>query len=227
MSAVTVTGQFTLSPRIGTHYWISAADTPMDRALATARRHPLALAGVGTIVGYALVIGTFLGVVPIYPSINEDVSTTLSHAIAVVNALTVVTLSLGWYWIRRGRVERHRRAMLTAFALISLFLVLYLTRVGGGGTKHFVGPEPVATAYLVMLGIHVLLSIVAVPVVLYAVALGITHRPEELSETPHATVGRVAAASWLVSLLLGLVTYLMLEHVYGAEYVAALVPVVG
>lgn len=187
------------------------------------RTRPGTAAAIGTVLGYAIVIGTFLDLVPIYPTIGLETSTMLSHAIAIVNALTVLCLFAGWYWIRRGDVARHRLAMGSAFTFIILFLVLYLTRVGGGGTKHFVGPDVVATAYVIMLAVHILLSIVAVPLVLYALALGLSHTPAELRETNHAFVGRLAASSWLVSLLLGLVTYAMLEHLYEWEYVTAIV----
>ncbi|MFB6197443.1 MAG: DUF420 domain-containing protein, partial [Halobacteriaceae archaeon] len=59
--------------------------------------------------------------------------------------------------------------------------------------------------------------VVAVPVVLHAVVLGLTHTPTELGDTAHPRVGKVAVAAWSVSLALGIVTYLMLNHVYGWE----------
>ena len=192
----------------------------------TMRDRPATVAAVGTIIGYVLVIGTFLDLLPIYPSITLDTSTLLSHTIAIVNALTVLCLVTGWYWIRTNRIQRHRMAMVTAFGLILLFLVLYLVRIGGGGTKQFIGPSPIHEAYLLMLAIHILLSILAVPLVLYALVLGASHTPAELRHTIHAQVGRVAAAVWILSLVLGLVTYVMLEHLYEWQYAAAFVHVV-
>ncbi|ELY47094.1 DUF420 domain-containing protein [Natronorubrum bangense] len=191
-------------------------------ATATARRRlreqPLAATIALTIVGYALVIGTFLLDLPIYPDLTQGQVNLLTHAIAVINAATTVFLAAGWYWIRAGEVEKHRLSMITAFVLILLFLVVYLTRVGGGGDKLFVGPDPVYYAYLIMLAIHIILSIVAVPVVLYALILGLTHTPSELRNTAHAKVGRIAAGSWILSLVLGVVTYLMLNHIYSYEF---------
>jgi len=61
-----------------------------------------------------------------------------------------------------------------------------------------------------------------VPVVLYALLLGLTHTPAELREsTAHKRVGRVAASAWILSLTLGVVTYVLLNHVYGYEFVPA------
>ncbi len=171
-----------------------------------------------TIVGYTLVIGTFVADIPIYPELTEAQVNLLTHLIALINLAATVLLVLGWYWIRAGDVDKHRLAMVGAFGLILLFLVVYLIRVGGGGEKIFDGPELVRYAYLAMLAIHILLSIVAVPVVLYALLLGLTHTPTELRNTIHAKVGRIAAGTWILSLVLGIVTYLMLNHIYSYTY---------
>ncbi|NEU56606.1 DUF420 domain-containing protein [Halorussus sp. MSC15.2] len=200
-------------------------------ATATAKRrvkdNPRAATAVLSILGYVLVLGTFAGLIPIYPEISRSTVDLLSHAIAVVNTVALTSLLLGWRWIRRGEVRKHRAAMLTAFVMILTFLALYLVKIGGGGEKSIAVEGLVYYAYLVMLAIHIALSVIAVPVVVYAVVLGLTHTPAELRNTPHARVGRWAAGAWGLSLALGIVTYLMLNHVYGVdEYMAALVPLV-
>lgn len=188
------------------------------------RERPIGATVLLTLVGYTLVIGTFVLDVPLYPDLTNAQINALTHAIAVINTVTTVLLVLGWYWIRNGEIEKHRLAMTSGFATILLFLVVYLIRVGGGGTKEFVGEPLVRNVYLVMLAIHILLSIVAVPIVLYALILGLTHTPAELRETAHARVGRIAAGSWILSLVLGVVTYLMLNHIYEYEFAAMIAP---
>lgn len=199
-------------------------------ALARVRRHPKATVAVVSVIGYVAVIGTFAGVFPIFPELTKGQVNLLSHAIAVVNTVTTASLALGWYWIRQDEVRRHAAAMVTSFALILVFLVLYLLKVGGGpGEKQiviestmFLGAYAgtVKAAYLGMLAIHIFLSVVSVPVVLYAITLAATHSVEELrSETPHRKVGRIAAGSWLLSLSLGVVTYFLLNWVYAYEFV--------
>jgi putative membrane protein len=185
--------------------------------------HPAAVTAVLSVVGYALVVGTFLGLVPgtVFPDLTLEQVNLLSDAIAVVNTCATLSLVAGWRWIRRGEVKKHAAAMSTAFVLILVFLVLYLTKIGGGGTKEFVGPTLVYYPYLAMLAIHVVLSIVAVPVVLYALVLGATHTPAELRQTAHARVGRIAAGTWVLSLSMGVVTYLLLNHVYDFEFAEA------
>jgi putative membrane protein len=199
---------------------MATADAP-----GVAKAHPRATALVLTVLGYGLVLGTFAGVVPqgVYPDLTLAQVNLLSHAIAAVNTVTTCLLVAGWYFVRTDQVKRHAAAMTSSFVLILVFLVMYLTKVGGGGTKEFVGPTLPYYAYLAMLAVHILLSVLAVPVVLYALVLGLTHSPAELRETNHRRVGRVAAASWILSLALGVVAYVLLNHVYGWEFVAAAV----
>jgi putative membrane protein len=190
----------------------------------TPKEHTLATTVVLSVVGYAVVIATFAGVLP-YPEISLDTVNTMAHAIAAVNTATLLSILAGWRWIRRGEVTKHRAAMVSAFSLIILFLVIYLFKIGGGGTKEFVGPTFVRNyVYLPMLGIHLVLSIVSVPVVIYAIVLGLTHTPDELRETPHARVGRIAAGAWSLSLFLGVIAYVLLNHVYDWEYLGLVLP---
>jgi putative membrane protein len=187
------------------------------------KNHPLAVTGILSVVGYVLVLGSFAGVVDLFPPIGEETVLLFSDMIAVVNSLALIALLVGYGLIRRGDVRRHRAAMLTAFTLILAFLVLYLWKIGGGFEKSIVIRESqflgayagiIEPIYLAMLAIHILLSAVAVPVVIYPVVLGLTHTPAELAETAHARVGRIAVASWSLSLFLGVVTYFLLNHVY-------------
>jgi putative membrane protein len=189
------------------------------------RRRPLATAVSLSLVGYAVVVGTLLGVVPggVYPRLSLAEVNLLSHAIAVVNTVTTLLLVAGWRYIRCDEVAKHRAAMGSAFGLILVFLVLYVVKTGGGGQKEILGaPAPVELAYFAMLAVHILLSIVAVPVVVYALVLGLTHTTRELrTETAHRRVGRIAAGSWILSLVLGVVTYLVLNWVYSYDFVPA------
>lgn len=189
------------------------------------RAHPRAVTAIVSVVGYAVVVASFADVLPLPPLSDPQVAL-FSDLIAAVNTVALASLLAGWLFVRQGRIRRHRAAMLAAFALILVFLVLYVWKQAGGFTKSFVVPAgaplaayagAVTLAYEAMLVVHVLLSVVTVPVVLHAVVLGLSYSPDELSETSHPRVGRVAVAAWSVSLALGIVTYLMLNHVYGWE----------
>lgn len=177
------------------------------------------ITAVVTIVGYVVVLGTLGGYAPewIFPNLDRGGIRLFAHVIAAVNTVNVVVLLAGWRFIRRGQVRKHAAAMGTGFCLILVFLVLYLVKVGGGGTRHFAGPALASYIYFAALAVHILLSILAVPLVVHALVLGLTHTPAELRQaTPHRRVGRLAAGSWIVSLVLGVFTYLMLNHLYDA-----------
>lgn len=189
-----------------------------------ARARPGAVTAILSIVGYALVVGTFAGWISIYPDLADSTVDLFTHLIAVINAIALTSLVAGVYFIRKGDVRRHRAAMLTAFTFILLFLVVYLLRVGGGFEKAIVAPDLARAIYLVMLAIHILLSILAMPVVIYAVVLGLTRTPAELAQTRKNWVGRLAAGAWILSLSLGILTYVLLNHVYASEPRAALLP---
>lgn len=182
---------------------------------------PLPWTVVLTVVAYTLVIATFLQLIPWYPELTRGTIDNLSHAIAVVNTVTIFLLLFGWYQIRHGRIRPHAGAMTMSIVLIMAFLVMYLTRIGGGGQKEIVGAEGVVLgAYLVMLAIHIILSMVAVPLVIFVFLLAISRPIAAMYETNHARIGRIAVATWLLSLVLGVVTYLLLNHVYEAQLVA-------
>ncbi|ANC70366.1 DUF420 domain-containing protein [Deinococcus radiodurans] len=91
----------------------------------------------------------------------------------VVNQWAVITIVLsgfalvtGVFFIRRGNREAHMRAMLVASALATVFLVLYLTRLGLGYEKKYIGPYRVG--YFSLLISHVILAAANLPLALLA-----------------------------------------------------------
>lgn len=194
--------------------------------------HPRWVTGILSIVGYGLVAASFLGYIP-FPRLGRTGVVLFSDLIAVVNSVALLSLLAGLYFIKRGRQRRHMAAMSLTFLLILVFLVLYIWKQAGGFTKGLVieqgqflaafAPQ-ISSGYLVMLAIHVLLSIVAVPVVLHAIVLAATQPMDRLGETLHPTVGRIAVFSWGLSLALGVLTYWMLNHVYGWEIIRESMP---
>lgn len=185
------------------------------------REHTGKVTFLVTVLGYFLVTATLYSDLLdfLFPEISLATVNLLSHLIAANNVLAVACLVLGWFWIRAGDVKKHPVAMVTGFVLILVFLVMYLLKTGGGGRKEFIGPAWAWWSYIVMLGIHILLSILSVPLVVHALLLGASRPLREVPDTNHRIVGRWAAVSWIVSLGLGLVAYVMLNHVFAYEFV--------
>lgn len=187
--------------------------------------HPRTVTAVLSLIGYVLVGASFMGLIP-FPTLGREGVVLFSDLIAIMNTVALTSLLAGYWFIRQGKRQRHKVAMSLTFMLILVFLVLYIWKQSGGFTKDFVVAEgqflasfatPITYAYLVMLAIHVLLSILAVPVVLHAIVLASTQPMDRLGETLHPTVGRIAVAAWGLSLALGILTYWMLNHVYTWE----------
>ncbi len=176
------------------------------------------LTGILSVVSLAVVFGAAGGMIPpsAVPTPPGWFLDAIPHVNAVISLAAIATIGLGWRWIRRGNVDRHRRAMVLSFALFVTFLVLYLYRlVSLGGPASFPGPATVERfVYLPMLAVHILLAVICIPLVYYALLLAATHTVGELSRTRHAAIGRIAAALWLVSFALGVSVYATLYHVY-------------
>lgn len=169
-----------------------------------------------TAVSLALVFGVVLGAVPgeALPRVPA-LLTAVPHVNAALSLAAIPTIGLGWRWIRRGEVARHRRAMLAGLVLFAAFLALYLYKVAIEGPTAFPGPAAVETyVYLPLLGIHVALAILCIPLLYTAVVVAATRPVDAIRSSPHARIGRVAAPLWIVSFALGLLVYVMLYHLY-------------
>jgi putative membrane protein len=136
----------------------------------------------------------------------------LPHVIAAVNLAGVVSLQLGYRAIRRGDVRSHRNFMGLSFVLITTFLTLYVTRLMLGGTEVYRGPQVIRDfVYLPVLTVHLTLSILSVPLVLFNVLTGLTLPYGSIGRTPHPKVGKIAYLCWSLSLALGIVVYVLLR----------------
>ena len=126
---------------------------------------------------------------------------------AALNALSMLLLVVGRVWIRRGRVDAHRRTMLAAFLVSSLFLVFYVAHKAWRGFENtpYNGEGVARTLYLVILFSHLTLAM-AVPVLaVRLVQLGLGGRIEK-----HRRLAVVAWPIWMYVSITGVVIYAML-----------------
>lgn len=179
--------------------------------------HIRAVTGVLTIISLALVFSAALGVVPraLLPRAPVWFLKSIPLINAVISLVALIAISLGWYWIRNGRIKHHRAAMMSGLALFALFLVLYLYKVSLQGPTPFTGPAVIRQfVYLPLLAIHILLAMVCIPLLYYVVLLAVSRPVSEIPSTNHAQIGRIAASLWVVSFLLGIVVYLLLYVIW-------------
>jgi putative membrane protein len=167
---------------------------------------------LATLVSY-VVLGYLLLGPRTPPAPGNPLVELLPHAIAGVNAANIAVILSGYTAIRRKRVRRHKILMTASFILIASFLLMYVTRLYLGGVKEFTGPAIIRNfVYLPALTIHLGLSIVSVPLVLYNVLTGWTLDVGIVGKTRHRAVGRWAVRAWTVSLALGVLVYLLLNY---------------
>jgi uncharacterized membrane protein YozB (DUF420 family) len=90
----------------------------------------------------------------------------LARTNATLNLSSGILLMIGWVFIRRGDVRRHRLSMLGAVTTSSLFLIFYVTRFTITGTHSFAGVGIAKTVCLGILFSHMTLAVLIVPCVL-------------------------------------------------------------
>jgi putative membrane protein len=93
---------------------------------------------------------------------------TINQWAVITIVLSGIALCFGVFFIRNHNREAHMRAMLLASTLATVFLVLYLTRLGLGYEKKYVGPEQWRSAYFTLLISHIILATLNLPLALGA-----------------------------------------------------------
>ena len=126
---------------------------------------------------------------------------------AALNATAAVLLVWGYTLIRRKRIQTHRRVMISAFVVSSLFLVCYLVYHAQVGSVHFAHTGPLRTVYLSILATHTVLA-AAVPVL----AIITLSRALRQRYDKHRKIARWTLPIWLYVSVTGVVVYLMLYH---------------
>lgn len=128
---------------------------------------------------------------------------------AVLNSLTAVCLVIGYYFIRRKNVVRHRAMMGTAFVLGSLFLVSYVAYHSQVPSTKFGGEGWVRTVYYTLLLSHILLAAVTVGLVLFTLYFAVT---EQFAK--HRRIARWTYPIWLYVSVTGVIVYFMIAPYY-------------
>lgn len=121
---------------------------------------------------------------------------------AILNALSTVALLFGYRFIRARRIPQHRAAMFTAFFFSTIFLVSYLTNFTLHGETHFNRLSPWWPFYWKLLASHILLSVIALPMILITFFLSLTGR-----FPAHRRLARYTFPIWLYVSITGVVVY--------------------
>ena len=124
---------------------------------------------------------------------------------ALLNATATVFLLVGWRFIRRREIARHRMSMVAALVASALFLVSYLIYHANVGSRPFTGTGPIRAVYFFILITHVVLAAAIVPMVLVTLTRALQQRFPR-----HRAIARWTLPIWLYVSVTGVVVYLML-----------------
>ena len=124
---------------------------------------------------------------------------------AFLNGTAAVLLVTAFILIKQGRRDAHKKVMLAAFTVSTLFLISYLTYHFQAGVLHYPHTGPIRTVYFTILFTHTVLA-AAVPVLAI-----ITLRRGLKGVFPrHRKIARWTLPIWLYVSVTGVVVYLML-----------------
>ncbi len=133
----------------------------------------------------------------------------LPHVNAALNGLAALLLLRGRKLARAGRIDAHKKTMLSAFAVSSVFLVGYLAhkfaRDFENTTLNVEGLAKIA--YLVVLFSHVTLAMSVPVLAILLIRWGLRDEREK-----HRRVARVAWPIWMYVSVTGVGIYLALYH---------------
>src|SRR5438876_6809095 len=138
-----------------------------------------------------------------------DFYSVLPHLNATLNASSFILLSLGFYFIRRGRVLAHRRCQLSALTASILFLISYIVYHLHHGATRFAGQGIARPIYFTILTTHTIMAAVIVPFVIITV-----RRAKRRDFLRHKRIARFTLPLWLYVSITGVIVYLMLYHLY-------------
>lgn len=130
---------------------------------------------------------------------------------AFLNGTSAVLIGTGYYFIRSGRRDAHKRMMIAAFITSTLFLIsyLYYHLILRAGVTHFQGEGVWRPIYFSILVSHTVLAVVVVPFILLAL-----YRALRGNFVRHKAIARYAFPIWLYVSVTGVVIFVMLYKIF-------------
>lgn len=129
---------------------------------------------------------------------------------AALNGLSATALLIGYTFIRAHRITAHRASMITAFGFSALFLASYVAHHYYHGDVRYPAHAALRLVYLPLLASHIVLAVVALPLVLVTFFFSLTGRIPQ-----HRKVARWTFPLWLYVSVTGVVTWAMLRLAQG------------
>jgi uncharacterized membrane protein YozB (DUF420 family) len=136
----------------------------------------------------------------------------LSHAAlnAILNGTSAVLLAAGYTAIRSGKIQVHKKFMLSAFVASCAFLVSYVIyHVRIHQVIHFQGQGWIRPVYFTILISHTILAVVIVPLIIITLRRAWFARFDK-----HRIIARWTLPLWFYVSITGVIVYFMVYQLY-------------
>jgi putative membrane protein len=175
---------------------------------APANSRPTTTLPVAGIIAVSAVATIFLfWLIYVHPAADTTAThyTFLPNLNALLNGLSAVALLIGFYFIKQRRIAAHRASMITAFVFSSLFLVSYIANHALHGDTRYPVHDTIYHIYIPLLISHIILAVVALPIVLITFYLSLSGRIPA-----HRRLARITFPLWLYVSITGVIVRIML-----------------
>ncbi len=142
----------------------------------------------------------------------DEIIPYLPHFQAILNTCAALLLSTGYYFIKKDNHDAHKKCMITALLVSTVFMISYLIYHAEVGYAPFTGQGMIRPFYFTMLASHIILAALIVPMVLATAYFAFTGNFKK-----HPRVARWTLPLWLYVSVTGVLIYILGFHVYKPE----------
>lgn len=164
---------------------------------------------VPTIMAISLAVPVLVFLLMIFPSNLLKIEADFPFFHALLNGSTAVLLFTGYVLIKSGKVFWHKRVMLSAFALSTIFLVSYVLSKISNDPVPFGGEGILRSVYFFILITHIILASFVIPLALLAIYRGLTGQIEL-----HKRIVRWTFPIWFYVAVTGVAVYILMKPYY-------------
>ena len=133
----------------------------------------------------------------------------LPHINAAINSITALILIVGYRLIKKGNKKGHKKSMISAFSLGTIFLILYIIYHLNAPSTPFGGQGLVKYLYYFILLTHITFAIIVAPLVLFALSFALNNQFEK-----HKRIVKFAFPIWLYVSITGVLVYILISPYY-------------